>query len=71
MKFTSVQIKMKQVSYKLKYMNWKMKIFFIALQHAYVFIYLANKCLYVNNCWHFTIYEQDKFHAWTITLSLA
>ena len=26
-------------------------------------IYHANKCLNANNCWHFNIYEQDKFHA--------
>ena len=26
-------------------------------------IYPANKCLNANNCWHFNIYEQDKFHA--------
>ena len=25
-------------------------------------IYPANKCLNVNNGWHFNIYEQDKFH---------
>ena len=31
-------------------------------------IYHANKCLNANNCWHFNIYEQDKFHA---QLSLA
>ena len=24
-------------------------------------IYPANKCLNANNCWHFNIYEQDKF----------
>ena len=26
-------------------------------------IYHANKCLNASNCWHFNIYEQDKFHA--------
>ena len=26
-------------------------------------IYHANKCLNANNCWHFDIYEQDKFRA--------
>ena len=26
-------------------------------------IYLANKCLNTNNCWHFNIYEHVKFHA--------
>ena len=26
-------------------------------------IYLSNKCLNANNCWHFNIYEQDKFPA--------
>ena len=26
-------------------------------------IYHANKCLNANNCWHFNIYEQDKFRA--------
>ena len=26
-------------------------------------IYHANKCLNANNCWHFNIYEQDKFCA--------
>ena len=26
-------------------------------------IYHANKMLNVNNCWHFTIYEHDKFRA--------
>ena len=26
-------------------------------------IYHANKCLNANNCWHFNIYEQEKFHA--------
>ena len=26
-------------------------------------IYPAHKCLNANNCWHFNIYEQDKFHA--------
>ena len=26
-------------------------------------IYLADKCLNANNCWHFNIYEQDKFGA--------
>ena len=26
-------------------------------------IYHANKCLNANNCWHFNIYEHDKFHA--------
>ena len=25
--------------------------------------YHANKCLNANNCWHFNIYEQDKFRA--------
>ena len=25
-------------------------------------IYPANKCLNANNCWHFNIYEQNKFH---------
>ena len=24
-------------------------------------IHLAHKCLNTNNCWHFNIYEQDKF----------
>ena len=26
-------------------------------------IYHAYKCLNANNCWHFNIYEQDKFRA--------
>ena len=26
-------------------------------------IYHANKCSNANNCWHFNIYEQDKFCA--------
>ena len=26
-------------------------------------IYHAEKCLNANNCWHFNIYEQDKFRA--------
>ena len=26
-------------------------------------IYHADKCLNANNCWHFNIYEQDKFSA--------
>ena len=26
-------------------------------------IYHANKCQNANNCWHFKIYEQDKFCA--------
>ena len=26
-------------------------------------IYHANKCKNANNCWHFNIYEQDKFRA--------
>ena len=27
------------------------------------YIYHANKCKNANNCWHFNIYEQDKFRA--------
>ena len=26
-------------------------------------IYHANKCLNANDCWHFNIYEHDKFNA--------
>ena len=26
-------------------------------------IYHANKCSYANNCWHFNIYEHDKFES--------
>ena len=26
-------------------------------------IYHADKCLIANNCWHFNIYEQNKFRA--------
>ena len=26
-------------------------------------LYKCNKCGNVNNCWHFIIYEQDKFRA--------
>ena len=33
------------------------------LKSVRCFIYHANKCLNVNNCWHFNIYEQDNFHA--------
>ena len=36
---------------------------FLALSLSDVGIYHANKCLNAKNCWHFNIYEQDKFHA--------
>ena len=26
-------------------------------------IFSAHKCRNANNCWHFNIYEQEKFHA--------
>ena len=38
---------------------------FSALKHCgFGFILLINvKCQHANHCWHFKIYEQEKFHA--------
>ena len=36
---------------------------FILLKTLRCCIYPADKCKNANNCWHFNIFEQDKFHA--------
>ena len=36
---------------------------FLTFQTLRCCIYPANKCSNANNCWHFNIYEQDKFNA--------
>ena len=42
---------------------YKVKRILISFNCFSEYIYHANKYLNANNCWHFNIYEQDKFRA--------
>ena len=33
------------------------------LRYAYNAVFPVHICQNANNCWHFNIYEQEKFHA--------
>ena len=46
----------------LKYKNIKKCRFFFRLRYAANATFPAHKCKNANNCWHFNIYEQEKFH---------
>ena len=56
----STQLSMKISSAHRKY-NIKNKAFDGFQNHSRC-IYHPNKCLNVNNSWHFNIYEHDNFH---------
>ena len=45
-----------------KYKNIK-KFGFLSLDKPRMLFFPAHKCLNANNCWHFNIYEEEKFHA--------